>query len=192
MTTATIRADLPDTDRPDANPSETSRSEHPAPVTLVRRRDEGRATWMLNGLVVTKATVAETGGAYGLMEHLLTPAANPPLHVHTDEEEGFYVLDGELELEVDGARVHAVPGTFALVPRGAVHRFRVLTDTARVLVLASAPGGAPGGGVEAFFDAVGEPAPAPVLPEPAAPDLGVVGAAAARCGIELLGPPAAS
>lgn len=171
---------------------EASPTDHPVPTTFVRHRDEGAASWMLNGLVVTKATVAETGGAYGLMEHLLTPAANPPLHVHTDEEEGFYVLDGEIELEVDGDLVHAAPGTFALVPRGAVHRFRVLSETARVLVLASAPGGAPGGGVEAFFDAVGEPAPAPVLPEPAVPDLGVVGAAAARFGIELLGPPAAS
>jgi quercetin dioxygenase-like cupin family protein len=157
--------------------------------TLVRHRDEGEARWMLNGLVVTKATLAETGGAYGLMEHVLTAASNPPLHVQTDEEEGFYVLEGEMELHVDGAVAVAGPGTFAFVPRGAVHTFRVLSETARVLVLASAPGGAPGGGLESFFRAVGEPAPAPVLPEPSAPDLALVGSAAADHGIELLGPP---
>ncbi|MGZ4785359.1 MAG: cupin domain-containing protein [Acidimicrobiales bacterium] len=169
----------------------TTTESGPAP-TFVRHRDEGRATWMLNGLVVTKATVAETGGAYGLMEHLLTPASNPPLHVQTDEEEGFYLLDGEIEFEVDGTLVHARPGTFAFVPRGATHRFRVLTETARVLVLASAPGGAPAGGLEEFFEAVGEPASAPVLPVPAPPDLDAVAAAAALGGIALLGPPAAS
>ncbi len=176
----------------DLTTSDPTTSEPGPAATFVRHRDEGRATWMLNGLVVTKATVDETGGAFGLMEQLLSPAANPPLHVHTDEEESFYVLDGELELEVDGAFVHARPGTFAFVPRGVVHRFRVLTDTARVLVFASAPGGAPGGGVEEFFEAVGEPAAAPVLPVPSPPDLDLVAAAAALCGIELLGPPAAS
>ncbi len=159
--------------------------------TLVRHQDEGRASWMLNGLVITKATVAETGGAYGLMEHLLTPDCNPPVHVQTDEEEGFYVLDGEVDFEVDGAVVHGRPGTFALVPRGAVHTFRVLTDTARMLVIASAPQGAPNGGLEAFFDAVGDPAPAPVLPAPAPPDPVLRGELAGRHGIELLGPPPA-
>jgi len=156
---------------------------------IVRHRDEGRATWTLNGLDITKASAAETGGAYGLMEQLVTAAANPPMHIHTDEEEAFYVLDGELELEVDGAVARATPGTYALVPRGAAHTFRVLTDTARVLVLASAPGGAPGGGVAEFFEAVGEPAPAPVLPAPTAPDPEVVVATGGRYGITFLPPP---
>ncbi len=160
--------------------------------TIVRHRDEGRATWMLNGLMLTKATVEETGGAFGLMEHVLTSACNPPVHVQTDEEECFYVLDGEIEFEVDGAKVDARPGTFALVPRGAVHTFRVLTETARVLVIASAPGGAPGGGLESFFLDVGEPASAPVLPVPAAPDHAHLLDSAERHGIELLGPPPVS
>ncbi len=65
-----------------------------APRTFVRHADEGEATWFLNSLVTTKATYAETGGAYCLMEHLLTAAANPPMHVQADEEEAFYVLAG--------------------------------------------------------------------------------------------------
>jgi quercetin dioxygenase-like cupin family protein len=154
--------------------------------TVVRHRDEGRATWMLNGLMLTKATAAETGGAYALMEHLLTPASNPPMHVQTEEEEGFYVLDGEVDFEVDGAVVHATPGTWAFVPRGAAHTFRVLTETARVLVIASAPQGAPNGGLEQFFLEVGSPAPAPVLPAPAAPDVELLGASADRHGIAFL------
>ncbi len=124
------------------------------------------------------------------MEHLLTPAANPPMHVHAGEEEAFYVLDGELELEVDGEVVHAVPGTFALAPSGRPHCFRVLTPTARVLVLTSAPTGATNGGAEAFFRAAGSPASAPVLPAPEAPDPIRLTALAADHGIEILPPPA--
>lgn len=158
--------------------------------TIVRHRDQGTATWFLNSLVSTKADLAETGGAYALMEHLVTPAANPPMHVHAGEEEAFYVLDGEIEFEVDGDVVHGVPGTFALAPGGRPHCFRVLTPTARMLVLSSAPGGATNGGSEAFFRAAGSPASAPVLPAPEAPDPVRLTALAAEHGIEILPPPA--
>jgi len=114
--------------------------------TIVRHTDEGEATWFLNGLMTTKASSAETGGAYALTEHLVTSAANPPMHIQTDEEESFYVLEGEVEFEVDGSTVLGRPGSFALVPRGAAHTFRVVSPTARMLVITSAPQGAPEGG----------------------------------------------
>jgi quercetin dioxygenase-like cupin family protein len=156
--------------------------------TIVRRPDEGQATWFLNGLMTTKAASCETRGAYTLMEHLVTAASNPPMHVHTEEEEAFYVLDGEVELEVAGEVSLASAGTFALVPRGAAHTFRVLTDSARMLVISSAPDGAPGGGAHEFFLAVGSPAPERVLPAPQAPDPVVLTALAALHGIEILPP----
>jgi len=155
----------------------------------VRHRDQGQATWSLNSLITTKLDYAETDGAYCLMEHLLTAAANPPRHVHTDEEEAFYVLDGEIEFEADGDVSLLTAGSFAFAPRWTAHSFAVLTDTARVLVLSSAPQGAPNGGFPEFVHAVGEPAPARVLPVPQAPDPAAMAAAAAPHGIELLGPP---
>jgi len=158
--------------------------------TVVRHRDEGQLTWFLNSLVATKADLAATDGSYCLMEHLLTPAANPPAHVHDDEAEAFYVLDGEMEIDVDGEVVHAVPGTFALAPAGRPHSFRVLTPSARVLVITSAPTPPVNGGAEAFFRAAGSPAPAPVLPAPEAPDPVRLTALAAQHGIEVLPPPA--
>ena len=156
--------------------------------TIVRHRDEGPATWFLNGLMCTKADLTDTGGAYCLMEHLVTADCNPPLHVQHDEEEAFYVLDGEIEFEVDGDVVRAVPGSFALVPRGAVHTFRVLTETARMLVIASAPQGAPGGGLHHFFESAGTPATGPVLPEPQAPDPIALTALASAHGVDLFPP----
>lgn len=151
-------------------------------TTLIRGRDEGDATWFFNALMTTKATMAETAGAYSLTEHRVTAASNPPMHVQVDEDEAFYVLDGEIEFEVDGRVVTATPGTFAFVARGAAHRFRVLTDEARMLVICS---GKPSDNLEDFFHAMGEPATVRTLPQPTAPDEARLAALCARTGIEL-------
>jgi mannose-6-phosphate isomerase-like protein (cupin superfamily) len=152
-------------------------------TTVIRGSDEGQATWFFNALLTTKASMSETGGAYSLTEHLVTAASNPPLHVQVEEDEAFYVLDGEIEIEVDGRVVTATPGTFAFVARGAAHRFRVLTPTARMLVICS---GKPSDNLEEFFVGMGEPATERALPVPAAPDEDRLVALTARMGIELV------
>ena len=137
------------------------------------------------GSVLASAHAAgeETGGAYSLTEHLVTAASNPPMHVQVDEDEAFYVLDGEVEFEVDGQIVQATPGTFAFVARGSAHTFRVLTDTARFLVICS---GKPTDNLEEFFVAMGEPARERALPEPTAPDLDRLVVLTEQMGIELV------
>ena len=137
-------------------------------TTLIRRRDEGQATWFFNALMTTVASTAETGGAYSLTEHLVTAASNPPMHVQVAEDEAFYILEGEIEFEVDGQVAVATPGTFAFVARGAAHTFRVLTDTARMLVICS---GKPADNLEDFFSGMGTPATERGLPTPGAPDV---------------------
>lgn len=111
---------------------------------------------------------------------------------HHDDGEATWFLnslvEGEIELEVDGATALATSGTFAFVPRGAVHTFRVLSPTARMLVIASSPAPAPEGGLHHFFRSAGVPAPARVLPEPEAPDPVVLTAVAAAHGIDILPP----
>jgi mannose-6-phosphate isomerase-like protein (cupin superfamily) len=151
--------------------------------TLIRSRDEGQATWFFNGLVHTVASTDETASAYSLTEHLVTAASNPPMHVQVDEDEAFYVIDGEVEFEVDGSVVVARPGTFAFVARGSAHTFRVLSDTARMLVICS---GKPADNLEDFFLAMGQPAAERVLPAPTAPDVDRLMALCARTGIEIL------
>ena len=154
-----------------------------ATTTLIRGRDQGEATWFFNALMTTKATMSETDGAYSLTEHLVTAASNPPMHVQVDEDEAFYVLDGEIELEVDGDVVTATPGTFAFVARGAAHRFRVLTETARMLVICS---GKASDNLEDFFLGMGDPATERALPTPSAPDEQRLAVMTARTGIELV------
>jgi quercetin dioxygenase-like cupin family protein len=153
------------------------------PTSLVRGPDEGDATWFFNALMTTKASTAETGGAYSLTEHLVTAASNPPLHVQTDEDEAFYILEGTVEFEVDGRTITATPGSFAFVARGAAHLFRVVTDTARMLVICS---GKPADNLEYFFTHMGQPATERALPSPTAPDEARLAALCARTGIELV------
>ena len=152
-------------------------------TTVIRTRDEGDVTWFFSALMTTKASMKETAGAYSLTEHLVTAASNPPMHVQIDEDEAFYILEGEIEFEVDGQIAHATPGTFAFVARGAAHTFRVLTPTARMLVICS---GKPTDNLEDFFLAMGTPATERALPTPAAPDVERLVELCERTGIALV------
>jgi quercetin dioxygenase-like cupin family protein len=142
-----------------------------------------RLIWTFNMLMDVKATADETDGALTVIDSWVTPAANPPMHVHHTEDEAFFVLEGEVEFFLDGheARV-AGPGEFVFGPRGVPHRFEVRTPEARMLVLGT-PGGA-----ERFFRAMGEPATTRSLPVPQAPDVERVVAVAAAHEIEILPP----
>ncbi len=174
MNTATLN--------PAANPAAKPAAE-PVTTTLIRATGEGEVTWFFNALMTTKATMSETAGAYSLTEHLVTSASNPPMHVQLDEDEAFYILDGEIEFEVDGVVATATPGTFAFVARGAAHRFSVLTETARMLVICS---GKPTDNLEDFFTGMGDPATERALPTPSAPDEQRLVELCARTGIELV------
>ena len=99
------------------------------------------------------------------------------------------MLEGELEIDVDGVTAMARPGSFVLAPSGLPHAFRVVSDTARVLSISSAPSGNTNGGFPHFLKEVGEPATALALPEPQAPDPVVLVASAATHALEILPPP---
>lgn len=143
----------------------------------------GRMIWSFNMLMDVKATAEETGGALTVIDSWLTPAANPPMHVHRDEDEAFFVLEGEVEFFLaDGTARLAGPGDFVFGPRGVPHRFEVRTPEARMIIL-----GTPGGS-EQFFRAMGGPAEAPTLPVPEAPDVPRVMSIAAAHGIDILPP----
>jgi uncharacterized cupin superfamily protein len=100
----------------------------------------------------------------------------PPLHVHHDEDEGFYCLGGEITLHLPGDSVTLRPGDFFLAPRGVPHTYEVGADGARMLVT-STPGG-----FERFVIAVA--ALDVITPE-------ILTGVAADHGIEILGPPGA-
>jgi Cupin domain len=108
----------------------------------------------------------------------------PPLHVHHRDIETFYVMDGELSLFVAGEQLRLGPGRAALAPRGVPHSYRVESEEARWLVITTPAG------FESFVREVAEPAPGEQLPPAGRPhDPAVLAQAAAKVGIEILGPP---
>jgi mannose-6-phosphate isomerase-like protein (cupin superfamily) len=72
-----------------------------------------------------KATGEETGGIFSLLEADEPPGFGPPLHVHHDAAEAFYVLEGEYVMFLDEREVRCSAGSFVFVPAGMRHGFRV-------------------------------------------------------------------
>ncbi len=141
---------------------------------------EGERLWIVGDTMTLKATGESTGAGLVLIENLTAPGSGPPPHVHTLEDEFFYVLDGTFELRI-GDELHALqPGGFAYVPRGTVHNFRNTAETpARILV------GFTPGAMEGFFRESGRPAtddgPAPPVDED---EIARTMAAAPKYGVE--------
>lgn len=146
---------------------------------------EGEALWFLGSLVSVKADGAATGGRFAVVEHLAPKGAAAPLHLHTREDEWFYILEGELAFWVGGRRFEARAGAFVYGPRGIPHTFMVMSAQARFLV------GVEPAGFEDFVRALAEPALSRTLPPKPAqpPDPARMTAVAAEYGIEILGPP---
>jgi len=125
---------------------------------------EGERVWIVGDTMTFKATAESTAGSLMLFENLTMPGGGPPPHVHTREDEFFFVLDGTFEIRI-GEELHALgPGGFAYVPRGTVHNFRNTAETPSRLLVGSTPGG-----IEGFFRESGRPAtddgPAPPVGE---------------------------
>jgi quercetin dioxygenase-like cupin family protein len=141
--------------------------------------------WFLHNLAVIHAHSDQTDGAYAVVELTGAPGDMPPLHVHTHDDEGFYVLEGALRLHVGpDAVLRLHPGQFALVPRGAVHTYLVESDQpARWLAISS-------GGFDRFIAEVSVPAAYRGLPDtPQIPPPEELVRIAERHGIVILGPP---
>jgi mannose-6-phosphate isomerase-like protein (cupin superfamily) len=92
---------------------------------FVLQPQEGRSIDLGNFLMTVKADSSATGGAFTLLEANEPPNFGPPMHVHRNAAEAFYVLDGEYVMFVNGAEIRCPAGSFVYVPAGAVHGFRV-------------------------------------------------------------------
>lgn len=86
---------------------------------------EGRYIDLGSFGVVVKASDAQTGGVVSVIENEEPPGFGPPIHVHHDCAEAFYVLEGEYIMSLEDREVVCPAGSFIFVPRGARHGFRV-------------------------------------------------------------------
>ena len=97
---------------------------------------EQRVLQVLGETITVKIDSEQTEGRYAVIEEVSPVGGGPPLHVHRDEDELFYVLGGELELQLGDQRFRAKAGTTAFLPRDIPHTFRnVGTTPSKVLMV---------------------------------------------------------
>jgi len=98
------------------------------------------------------ATGEDTKGKYALWEAIVPPGGGPPPHVHSREEVGFYILEGEITLLAGEERIVATAGMFANMPVGTPHSFKNESDKPAKMLISVAPAG-----LEQMFFEVGVP-----------------------------------
>src|SRR5947199_6796672 len=102
---------------------------------------EGLAdVWWKTGRITVKVAGAETGNAFSQIEVNDPRGGGTPLHVHHNEDETFYVLEGELTFLVGEERIDVAAGDFLFAPRDIPHAYVVRSERARLLV-PDRPGG---------------------------------------------------
>ena len=145
----------------------------------------GRTVAVVGDVYRFLATGEDTDGKYARWEAVVPPGGGPPPHVHSREEEGFYVLEGEITFTVNGERVVATAGTFANMPVGTPHSFKNESDKPARMLISVAPAG-----LEEMFFEVGVPlaeGATTALP-PTKDEIEKLLAAAPEYGIEILLP----
>ena len=120
---------------------------------LHRASQSGPAFWGPGDLYTFLVTGEESGGSYFAMEALVPSGGGPPPHIHRNEDETFYLLEGQMTFLLGDDSVVAGPGDFVNVPRGTVHSFRNDGSELARMVLTFTPAG-----IEKFFEETLEPA----------------------------------
>ncbi|MGH2893811.1 MAG: cupin domain-containing protein [Solirubrobacteraceae bacterium] len=119
---------------------------------VVRRHEGPSVRWGPAGVIRIVAGADSTTGSFSVCEVTEDPGSAAPLHVHRAEAEGFYVLQGTIELTCGEDTFTVGAGDFAYTPKGVPHKYIVVgEEPARVLLLFSRPG------FESFFTEAGTP-----------------------------------
>ena len=86
---------------------------------------EGRSIDLGNFAMSVKVSAEETGSAFTLLEAAEPPGFGPPMHIHHDAAEAFYVLEGEYLMFIEDREFRCPAGSFVYIPSGLRHGFRV-------------------------------------------------------------------
>lgn len=148
----------------------------------IRRPAEGRTIAVIGDVYRFLATSEDTNGKYALWETIVPPGGGPPPHVHSREEEGFYILEGEITFVIGDQRLIATTGMSANMPVGTPHSFKNESGKPAKMLILVAPAG-----LEKMFFEVGVPldeGATTALP-PTKEEIDKLVAAAPRYGIEI-------
>jgi quercetin dioxygenase-like cupin family protein len=140
--------------------------------------------WWKTGRMTIKARGAETGGNFSQLYCDDPRGTATPLPVHREEDETFFVLDGEVTVLVGGDRIDLGPGDYAFAPRGVEHAYVVRSERAHMLVTISPAG------LEELFVELGVPVAGDNQPqEEVLPPIGELVRRFAAYGCDVVGPP---
>ena len=92
---------------------------------IVLRPGAGRSIDLGNFAMSVKATAEQTDQAFTLLEADEPPGFGPPMHIHRDAAEAFYVLSGEYVIFIEEDEFICPAGSFIYIPAGVPHGFRV-------------------------------------------------------------------
>jgi quercetin dioxygenase-like cupin family protein len=149
---------------------------------VIRTPTEGRTIAVVGDVYRFLAAGEDTEGKYAMWEAIVPPGGGPPPHVHSREEEGFYILEGEITLQVGEERLVASAGMFANMPVGTPHSFKNENSKSAKMLISVAPAG-----LEKMFFEVGVPlleGSTTALP-PTKEEIEMMLAVAPRYGIEI-------
>ena len=148
----------------------------------IRTPTEGRTIAVVGDVYRFLVTGDETNDNYALWEAIVPPGGGPPPHVHSREEEGFYVLDGEVTLHFGEQRIVATAGMFANMPVGTPHSFSNESNRPAKMLISVAPAG-----LEKMFFEIGVPVAhgATTAAQPTKDEIDKLLAIAPRYGIEI-------
>ena len=148
----------------------------------IRKPGEGRTIAVVGDVYRFLATGDDTNGKYALWEAIVPSGGGPPPHVHSREEEGFYILEGEITFQIGEERVVATAGMFANMPVGTPHSFKNESDQPAKMLISVAPAG-----LEQMFFECGVPVAqgATTAPPPSKAEIEKLLEIAPRYGIEI-------
>ena len=149
---------------------------------FVMDRGEGQHIHVISDEVTIKISSRDTGGDFAVFEGRIAPLSGPPLHRHRNQDESWYIVEGDFLFEVDGQKIYASTGATIFAPRGSRHTFQNVGATAGRILTTVIPGG-----LDLFFEELET-----IAPQGSAPDPAKMVPLFEKHGLELLGPPLAA
>jgi len=128
---------------------QSAKTSTPARAARVARGEDRLGEHHTIGVSSTdfKVLTEDSGGGLFVMEHTSRKKGGPPCHLHHNEDEWFYVIEGEYILEIGSERFQLKPGDSVLGPREVPHAWAFVGDTPGRMLITFAPANK----MEAFF-----------------------------------------
>ena len=114
--------------------------------------NNGKTVSLGGGSTMTfRVSGEDTGGAYSVLEYMAAPGGGSAMHVHRNEDESFFILEGAITFQLGDDKTRATPGTFIHIPKGLRHAFvNAEPEPARAIVILTPSG------LEYFFAEISE------------------------------------